>query len=74
MTSDSKLCGENVSSALMEKLFFFFGSRVVAITAIMQQHLCSAPCLLWSAEGRQPRARVGPEQRWAHVGGSQSGC
>lgn len=73
MTSDSKLRGESVSSALMEKLFFF-GSRVVAITAIMQQHLCSAPCLLWSAEGRQPRARVGPEQRWAHVGGSQSGC
>lgn len=24
MTSDSKLCGENVSSALMEKLFFFW--------------------------------------------------
>lgn len=43
MTSDSKLYGENFSSALMEKLF---GSRVVAITAIMQQSLCSTLCLL----------------------------
>lgn len=39
MTSDSKLCGENVSSALMEKLFFFLGAELLLL-----QPSCSSAC------------------------------
>lgn len=38
MTSDSKLCGENVSSALMEKLFFL-GAELLLL-----QPSCSSAC------------------------------
>lgn len=77
LTSDTELGGENVASALTEVKKGLFVSRIIPVTRIIQQSLCSTRCRLWGAEGRLPRARVGwcgRKPMWLLTVGKLEGC